>query len=97
MTERSLRDIEEMQGAKYINPYTDFGFKKLFGTPLNKDLKILCDILRRPSHDLVTTVVLSCDDRRTILRRPSPFFIAFLLCFAVCAAPHTWPRQATAP
>ena len=29
-----------MQGAKYINPYTDFGFKKLFGTPLNKDLLI---------------------------------------------------------
>ncbi|WP_239060714.1 Rpn family recombination-promoting nuclease/putative transposase, partial [Bacteroides sp. 519] len=25
---------------KYINPYTDFGFKKLFGTELNKDLLI---------------------------------------------------------
>lgn len=25
---------------KYINPYTDFGFKKLFGTVLNKDLLI---------------------------------------------------------
>ncbi len=25
---------------KYINPYTDFGFKKLFGTKLNKDLLI---------------------------------------------------------
>ena len=23
---------------KYINPYTDFGFKKLFGTEMNKDL-----------------------------------------------------------
>jgi predicted transposase/invertase (TIGR01784 family) len=23
---------------KYINPFTDFGFKKLFGTELNKDL-----------------------------------------------------------
>ena len=40
MTENSLHDIEEMTGAKYINPYTDFGFKKLFGTPLNKDLLI---------------------------------------------------------
>ena len=40
MTEQSLHDIEEMTGAKYINPYTDFGFKKLFGTPLNKDLLI---------------------------------------------------------
>ena len=25
---------------KYINPYTDFGFKKLFGTEMNKDLLI---------------------------------------------------------
>ena len=40
MTENSLHDIEEMTGARYINPYTDFGFKKLFGTPLNKDLLI---------------------------------------------------------
>ena len=23
--------------SKYFNPYTDFGFKKLFGTELNKD------------------------------------------------------------
>ena len=22
---------------RYVNPYTDFGFKKLFGTELNKD------------------------------------------------------------
>ena len=40
MTERSMQEIEEMNGAKYINPYTDFGFKQLFGTPLNKDLLI---------------------------------------------------------
>ena len=25
---------------KYINPYTDFGFKKLFGSELNKELLI---------------------------------------------------------
>ena len=25
---------------RYINPYTDFGFKKLFGTPMNKDLLV---------------------------------------------------------
>ena len=31
-----LQDIKE----KYINPYTDFGFKKLFGTEMNKDLLI---------------------------------------------------------
>ena len=28
------RDIKD----RYINPYTDFGFKKLFGTEMNKDL-----------------------------------------------------------
>ncbi len=29
-----------MTKEKYINPFTDFGFKKLFGTELNKDLLI---------------------------------------------------------
>ncbi len=29
------QDIKE----KYINPYTDFGFKKLFGTEMYKDLR----------------------------------------------------------
>ena len=29
-----------MDSARYINPYTDFGFKKLFGTEMNKDLLI---------------------------------------------------------
>lgn len=32
---------------RYINPYTDFGFKKLFGTELNKDL--LISLLRMPA------------------------------------------------
>lgn len=36
-TERAM--IEE-QRERYINPYTDFGFKKLFGTEMNKDLLI---------------------------------------------------------
>lgn len=27
-----------MAETRYINPCTDFGFKKLFGTQLNKDL-----------------------------------------------------------
>ena len=30
----------ESMEARYINPYTDFGFKKLFGTEMNKDLLI---------------------------------------------------------
>ena len=29
-----------MMTERYINPYTDFGFKKLFGTEMNKDLLI---------------------------------------------------------
>ena len=32
--------MEEQKHQKYVNPYTDFGFKKLFGTELNKDLLI---------------------------------------------------------
>ena len=32
--------MEEQRHQKYVNPYTDFGFKKLFGTELNKDLLI---------------------------------------------------------
>ncbi len=36
--------------ARYINPYTDFGFKKLFGEDANKDL--LIDFLNQllPEH-----------------------------------------------
>ena len=30
----------DQQRERYINPYTDFGFKKLFGTEMNKDLLI---------------------------------------------------------
>jgi hypothetical protein len=32
--------MEEIVKARYINPYTDFGFKKLFGEEANKDLLI---------------------------------------------------------
>ena len=32
--------MENMFKERYINPYTEFGFKKLFGTELNKDLLI---------------------------------------------------------
>ena len=31
---------ESKMEGRYINPYTDFGFKKLFGTEMNKDLLI---------------------------------------------------------
>lgn len=32
--------MNTLQENKYINPYTDFGFKTLFGTEINKDLLI---------------------------------------------------------
>ena len=32
--------MTDIAKEKYINPYTDFGFKKLFGTDINKDLLI---------------------------------------------------------
>ena len=35
-TPMTTRDIKD----RYINPYTDFGFKKLFGTEVNKELLI---------------------------------------------------------
>ena len=34
------KKMEEQRHERYVNPYTDFGFKKLFGTELNKDLLI---------------------------------------------------------
>jgi predicted transposase/invertase (TIGR01784 family) len=42
--------------SKYINPYTDFGFKKLFGEEANKDL--LIDFLNQllPSHHQIATL-----------------------------------------
>jgi hypothetical protein len=36
----SLLDTVLTGCERYINPYTDFGFKKLFGTEMNKDLLI---------------------------------------------------------
>jgi predicted transposase/invertase (TIGR01784 family) len=42
--------------AKYINPYTDFGFKKLFGEEANKDL--LMDFLNQllPSRHQIASL-----------------------------------------
>ena len=34
------REMIEENIGRYINPYTDFGFKRLFGTEMNKDLLI---------------------------------------------------------
>ena len=52
-TETSKTQGEEAMdleiSERYINPYTDFGFKKLFGTELNKDL--LISFLNALFHD----------------------------------------------
>jgi len=39
----------DIVAEKYINPFTDFGFKKLFGTEVNKDL--LMDFLNELIHE----------------------------------------------
>jgi hypothetical protein len=43
--------MKEVEMSRYLNPYTDFGFKKLFGEEANKDL--LTDLLNQqlPSKD----------------------------------------------
>lgn len=32
--------VDFVTKERYLNPYTDFGFKKLFGSEINKDLLI---------------------------------------------------------
>ena len=40
MADDMIYDDMRQDRERYINPYTDFGFKKLFGTEMNKDLLI---------------------------------------------------------
>ena len=60
---------------KYISPFTDFGFKKLFGTEPNKDLLIdfLNELLRKDEGEIIELTFLSkeqlgraSDDRKAI-------------------------------
>lgn len=39
-TTKGEKKMDVNVSERYVNPYTDFGFKKLFGTELNKDLLI---------------------------------------------------------
>ncbi len=60
--------------GKYINPFTDFGFKKIFGEEANKDL--LIDFLNTLCADKGTIITLTylkneylgrrVEDRKTI-------------------------------
>lgn len=61
---------------KYINPFTDFGFKKIFGDPNDTDLlkSLINDILGLEAEDRVETIIFkngellpdSPDDRKAI-------------------------------
>jgi len=44
---------------KYINPFTDFGFKKIFGNPDNTNLlkSLLNDILAREGEDKIKSII----------------------------------------
>ena len=47
---------------RYINPYTDFGFKLLFGTPMNKDLLIgFLNSLLHLEHDITDVTYLNAE------------------------------------
>lgn len=61
---------------KYINPFTDFGFKKLFSTELNKDLLInfLNEVIL-PQHKKIADLKYNNNERigQTILDRKAIF------------------------
>ena len=38
MASKKKLPAKDSDGGRYINPYTDFGFKKIFGTEANKDI-----------------------------------------------------------
>ena len=47
---------------RYVNPYTDFGFKLLFGTPMNKDLLIgFLNSLLRLEHEITDVTYLGTE------------------------------------
>lgn len=47
---------------RYINPYTDFGFKLLFGTPMNKDLLIgFLNSLLHLEHEITDVTYLNTE------------------------------------
>ena len=54
-----MRRIED----KYISPFTDFGFKKLFGSEPNKDLLIdfLNELLRKETGEIIDLTYLSLE------------------------------------
>jgi predicted transposase/invertase (TIGR01784 family) len=54
MTDRNTKGVFTMQGDRYINPFTDFGFKRLFGEEPNNDLLLdfLSELLRKEKGNI---------------------------------------------
>ena len=51
-----------MMTGRYVNPYTDFGFKLLFGTPVNKDLLIgFLNALFRGEQEITDVTYLNAE------------------------------------
>ena len=65
--------------AKYINPYTDFGFKKLFGEEGNKDL--LIDFLNQllPAHHQIADLTFATLKIWLIYRQKEKPFLTFIV------------------
>ena len=55
--------IKMATSEKFINPFTDFGFKKIFGTEENKDLLIHFLNTLLPVHHQITSLVYKRTDR----------------------------------
>ncbi len=67
-TEQEMRRLKD----KYVSPFTDFGFKKLFGTDCNKELLIdfLNELLRKDEGRIVDLTYLPTEQLgRTLLER----------------------------
>ena len=58
-----MEDNEKELKSKYIDPFTDFGFKKLFGEECNKDLLLdfLNELLRKKAGEIVYLSYLKND------------------------------------
>ena len=91
-----------MEQARFINPFTDFGFKKLFGTEFNKDLLIdfLNQVLGKREQIKDLTYLNSenqgqnSEDRKSIFdlycenERSEKFIMIFL---SNCLTKPKWP------
>ena len=64
--------------AKYINPYTDFGFKKLFGEEANKDL--LLDFLNEllPNHHQIQELSFKNVEQQPDLKNERKAILTFI-------------------